>query len=104
VARPLARAKRNIDAPSNGGYLKQEDIDKLPFVTLKGTIQSNTAKIEVQPRKSADSGNGAAAAARAAAETIDTPPSLRSEPRRGGARCTANDIGADSTAEPSGCL
>jgi hypothetical protein len=35
--------------PWNGGYLKQEDINRLPFAILKGTFQSNTVKIEVKP-------------------------------------------------------
>lgn len=31
----------------NGGYLKQEDVEKLPLTALKGTINSNTVKIQV---------------------------------------------------------
>jgi len=34
----------------NGGYLKQEDVDRLPFPSLKGTIKSNVARIQVSPR------------------------------------------------------
>jgi len=35
----------------NGGYLKQEDVDKLPFTALKGTIKSNVVRIQVSSRK-----------------------------------------------------
>jgi len=36
----------------NGGYLKQEDIDKLPLKAWKGTIDSNFVTIQVRPRTS----------------------------------------------------
>jgi len=36
----------------NGGYLKQEDIDKLPFKAWKGTIDSNLVTVQVRPRTS----------------------------------------------------
>ena len=36
----------------NGGYLKQEDIDKLPFKAWQGTIDSNLVTIQVRPRTS----------------------------------------------------
>jgi hypothetical protein len=35
----------------NGGYLKQEDVDRLPFPSLKGTIKSNVARIQVRFQK-----------------------------------------------------
>jgi hypothetical protein len=38
----------------NGGYLKQEDVDKLPLPALKGTINSNIVRIQVSPKKTAD--------------------------------------------------
>jgi hypothetical protein len=34
----------------NGGYLKQADIDKLPFKAWQGTIDSNVVTIQVTPR------------------------------------------------------
>ncbi len=39
----------------NGGYLKQEDIDKLPLKAWKGTIDSNFVTIQVRPRTSKNS-------------------------------------------------
>jgi hypothetical protein len=36
----------------NGGYLKEEDIDKLPFKAWQGTIDSNLVTIQVRPRTS----------------------------------------------------
>ena len=44
---------RGISSTSgwNGGFLKQEDVDKLPFTALKGTINSNVVRIQVGPRK-----------------------------------------------------
>lgn len=35
----------------NGSYLKQEDVDKLPFAALQGTINSNIVRIQVSPKK-----------------------------------------------------
>ncbi len=35
----------------NGGYLKQEDVDKLPLTAFKGTINSNVVKIQVSLAK-----------------------------------------------------
>lgn len=37
----------------NGGYLIQEDVDKLPLPALKGTINSNIVRIQVSPKKTA---------------------------------------------------
>jgi hypothetical protein len=37
----------------NGGYLKQEDVEKLPLTALKGTINSNTVKIRVSVKNTA---------------------------------------------------
>ena len=34
----------------NGAYLKQEDVEKLPFVSLKGTLVSNILRIQVRAR------------------------------------------------------
>jgi len=34
----------------NGGYLRQEDVEKLPLAALKGTINSNTVKIQVSAK------------------------------------------------------
>ena len=34
----------------NGAYLKQEDLDKLPFKAWKGTTDSNFVRIQVNPR------------------------------------------------------
>jgi hypothetical protein len=36
----------------NGGYLKQQDVENLPLLALKGTISSNTVKILVSAKKS----------------------------------------------------
>ena len=36
----------------NGGYLKQEDLDKLPLKAWKGKIDSNLVTIQVTPRTS----------------------------------------------------
>jgi hypothetical protein len=38
----------------NGGYLKQEDVEKLPFTALKGTINSNTVTIQVSAKNTAE--------------------------------------------------
>lgn len=38
----------------NGGYLKQEDVERLPFTALKGTINSNTVKIQVSAKNTAE--------------------------------------------------
>ena len=38
----------------NGGYLKQEDVEKLPFMALKGTISSNTATIQVSAKNTSE--------------------------------------------------
>lgn len=35
----------------NGGYLRQEDLDKLPLQSLTGTIDSNVVRIRVGPGK-----------------------------------------------------
>jgi len=35
----------------NGGYLKQDDVDKLPLQSLKGTLDSNSVNIQVSPEK-----------------------------------------------------
>jgi hypothetical protein len=35
----------------NGGYLRQEDVDKLPLQSLTGTIDSNVVRIRVASRK-----------------------------------------------------
>jgi hypothetical protein len=35
----------------NGGYLKQQDVENLPLLALKGTIGSNTVKIQVSGKK-----------------------------------------------------
>jgi hypothetical protein len=39
----------------NGGYLKQEDIDKLPLKAWKGKIDSNFVTVQVRPRTSKNS-------------------------------------------------
>ena len=36
----------------NGGYLKQQHVENLPLLALKGTISSNTVKIQVSAKKS----------------------------------------------------
>lgn len=35
----------------NGGYLKQQDVENLPLMALKGTISSNTVEIQVSAKK-----------------------------------------------------
>lgn len=42
---------RGISSTSgwNGGYLKQEDVDKLPLMDLKGALTSNVVPIQVTP-------------------------------------------------------
>jgi hypothetical protein len=37
----------------NGGYLKQEDVEKLPLSALKGTISSNTVTVQVSAKTTA---------------------------------------------------
>jgi len=44
----------SLTAGWNGGYLKQEDVEKLPLPALKGIITSNIVKIQVSPKKTAD--------------------------------------------------
>jgi hypothetical protein len=34
----------------NGGYLKQEDVDKLPLTAFEGTVDSNVVRIQVVPK------------------------------------------------------
>ena len=38
----------------NGGYLKQQDIEKLPLAALEGTINSNTVRIQVSAKNTVE--------------------------------------------------